>query len=391
MTSALLAATDADAEFALLHTWLRERSLPMWASEGYDSVSHRFEEALPFPGQVKAPLNYRVMVQARQIATFARADLSGAFPGGGAIASDAFDTMFRRYYRADGADGWVFSLTPQGAVSDPKRDLYAHAFVVYACAWMYGLSGAQRYREIAAETLSVVDRIFAAGDDGYASEAGSTLDLRQQNPHMHLLEAVLALFSFSGDQVDLDRASNLVALLRKRLISDYGVVLEDFNAQWQPIAESGRNGVEPGHQFEWAWLLTEYARLSGTAFAQEKGPMLKFAWENGIERLRGKVNDLVLEDGSVSSTGSRVWPQTEALRMLSHERGSGWFDDNAFLARLMCRLRLQHCPENLGGGWYDRIDEHGQPTVSLMPASTLYHVAGAIFDSAVCYVTRPSH
>ncbi|MCR6500844.1 AGE family epimerase/isomerase [Shinella sp. CPCC 101442] len=390
MTSVSLKATDTNEEFALLHAWLRERLLPLWANEGYDAVSRRFEEALPFPGHIKAPLNYRVMVQARQIATFARADLSGAFPGGGAIASDAFDNMLRRYYRVDGADGWVFSLTPLGAVSDPKRDLYAHAFVVYACAWMYGLSGAQRYRDIAAETLSVIDRIFAAGDDGYVSEAGSAVDLRQQNPHMHLLEAVLALFSFSRDQADLDRASYLVALMRKRLISCYGVVLEDFNAQWQPTAETGRNVVEPGHQFEWAWLLTEYARLSGTAPAQEKGPMLKFAWENGTDRLQGKVSDLVLEDGSACSTGSRVWPQTEALRVLSHERGGGWFDDNAFLVRLMRRLRLRHCPENLGGGWYDRLDEHDQPTVSLMPASTLYHISGAIFDSAACYDTSPN-
>ena len=45
-------------------------------------------------------------------------------------------------------------------------------------------------------------------------------------------------------------------------------------------------------------------------------------------------------------------------------------------------LFLMHLPPGLNGGWIDRLDQNGVPAVDDMPASTLYHIAGAAMDIA---------
>jgi mannose/cellobiose epimerase-like protein (N-acyl-D-glucosamine 2-epimerase family) len=40
-----------------------------------------------------------------------------------------------------------------------------------------------------------------------------------------------------------------------------------------------------------------------------------------------------------------------------------------------------HLPADLNGGWIDQADQNGAPAVEDMPASTLYHLAGAAMDT----------
>jgi mannose/cellobiose epimerase-like protein (N-acyl-D-glucosamine 2-epimerase family) len=47
---------------------------------------------------------------------------------------------------------------------------------------------------------------------------------------------------------------------------------------------------------------------------------------------------------------------------------------------LMASL-LTFAPDSLEGGWMDRIEADGTPLVDHMPASTLYHVMGALFEA----------
>ena len=42
-----------------------------------------------------------------------------------------------------------------------------------------------------------------------------------------------------------------------------GALGEYFEEDWTPLRGPVGSVVEPGHQFEWAWVLGEYARLSG--------------------------------------------------------------------------------------------------------------------------------
>ncbi|MGG2334310.1 AGE family epimerase/isomerase, partial [Salmonella enterica] len=82
---------------------------------------------------------------------------------------------------------------------------------------------------------------------------------------MHLLEAALALFEASGDGLFRDLALELLVLFETRLFdAASGTLAEFFAHDWQRLRPSA---IEPGHQFEWAWLLHQAGRLVGADVA----------------------------------------------------------------------------------------------------------------------------
>jgi hypothetical protein len=84
---------------------------------------------------------------------------------------------------------------------------------------------------------------------------------RRQNPHMHLLEALLAAHDAFGDGVFFARAEELVLIFLSRFFqAGEGALPEYFDAALAPQREAGRFLVEPGHHYEWIWLLDRYAQ-----------------------------------------------------------------------------------------------------------------------------------
>ena len=86
---------------------------------------------------------------------------------------------------------------------------------------------------------------------------------RRQNPHMHLLEALLALHAATGEKNWLRRAGALVDLFKRRFSDPQtGALIEFFAEDWSPRPGDEGRLREPGHQFEWVWLLYEYIALT---------------------------------------------------------------------------------------------------------------------------------
>ena len=60
------------------------------------------------------------------------------------------------------------------------------------------------------------------------------------------------------------RAEMILSLLERRFIASEGALREYFDDDWRPAnGSSAGKSVGPGHHYEWAWLLHEYARLTG--------------------------------------------------------------------------------------------------------------------------------
>jgi mannose/cellobiose epimerase-like protein (N-acyl-D-glucosamine 2-epimerase family) len=369
---------------ARLKTFINQHALPLWGSSGFDKHSGCFHERLDFAGLPPQDLPRRLMVQCRQIVVFARASLVGWHKDDQQHALDAFETVRKRYRSADGNPGWVFSLGPDGKVADATRDLYSHAFVLYMLAWVYRLTGDPAVMKLADSTVSEIDEIFATGTErGLRSKIPGRADLREQNPHMHLFEASLALAEASGAERYLARAAACVQLFDQALADPAtGTVRELFDATWRPIQPAGENSVEPGHQMEWAWLLREWQRLSGESVDERVHRLTAHTTTFGIDLNKGVVRGIVREDGKIVSNASRVWQQTETIRALSREDPSGvtW---PGLVSAITENLFKTHLPDHLNGGWIDQIDENGRTAIDYMPASTLYHLVGAAIDSEI--------
>jgi mannose/cellobiose epimerase-like protein (N-acyl-D-glucosamine 2-epimerase family) len=360
--------------------WLSQSALPLWSGIGFDHTRRLFQERLTFDQQPIPLPGLRLMVQARQIATYCRAALDGLYDDSG-LALDCLQEVERRYRGSDGENGWIFSLAPDGKPASVMRDLYAHAFILFAYAWAYRLSGNPAHLKVARETISDISVIFQAPGGGYLDAVPSPDTLRRQNPHMHLLESYLALFEVSSDEFYLDEARSLVQLALDKFIEPRsGMLLEFFNSRWQPNETSGRNRVEPGHLFEWAWLFAEYRRLA------TDDPVADTAGEAGerlfdVGRRYGisgtTVIDAITENGDALERSTRIWPQTELMRYLSSRADTSGPSCSLPQIGITETFFAHYVPASLSGGWIDRRNASGKPSVDHMPASSLYHIYGA--------------
>ena len=362
-------------------SWLTEKALPLWSARGFDTQCGRFHERLAFDGSPLPQPGYRLMVQARQIATFAQASLLGWFDGA-PLAERAYATMVDSYYRADGREGWIFSIDGVGRPRDVTRDLYGHAFVLYALAWMHRLTGSGGPTALAHDTLDWIETGMVGVGSGFRDAVPERDALRRQNPHMHLFEAVLALWEATGDDRFAAWATALADLFAGHLLGFGGVVVELFDAEWSPVEAKGRNIVEPGHQFEWVWLLRWYQRLSGLPFDGHVQTLLDHALGHGVRGETGIVIDAVDETGIAVTRSRRSWTHAEALKAVAveHERGRPSMASRA--TAFLGEIATTFAPKSLDGGWIDHVDHHGAALVDYMPASTLYHLMGAISEAS---------
>src|SRR6185437_5839099 len=75
------------------------------------------------------------------------------------------------------------------------------------------------------------------------------------------------------------------------LMDTNGAIREFYDAQWRPVAGAAGRSVEPGHQFEWAWLLARWAKLHGNTHADKAARRLFEIGMKGVDSERGVAMD----------------------------------------------------------------------------------------------------
>lgn len=359
--------------------WAILSALPLWADAGFDRQHGRFEERLTLAGGAVLDVPIRLLSQARQIFVYALAAQRGWHANARALVEQAFSSMIRDYHRRDGAPGWVFSIWRDGTVADGRRDFYAHAFALLAIACYVQATGRRDALALAEETLDFLDRDMAAPlGGGYLEALPVPVGPRRQNPHMHLFEALLHLWGCSGDERYKARLGGLFYLFASRFFHRAaGVIGEYFSADLSPADGVAGKIAEPGHHYEWVWLLRQYERMTGRSMTGWIDPLYAHADRQGFDA-DGLIVDEILADGTHHLCSHRVWPMTEAIRANCVEARWGRPYAAAKAATLSVQLHERFLAPALGGGWIDRLDAEGKPVTDFMPASTFYHLMGGI-------------
>ena len=365
--------------------WVRQRALPAWAGDGFDTRGARFVERLdPAGGQLAVP--HRAMVQARQIYVYAHAAALGWFPAGGALAEEAMASL-RRDFLDESADvaSVAFSIDPaSGHVVSATRDSYTHAFMLFAIAHLYQLNSSPALLGLARRLTAFVEReMLDVVHGGVVDTLPATGSAKRQNPQMHLLEAYLTLEEAAPGRGWLERADALVALFHDRMTrAEHGVLLEYFATDWSAHADPAMAAVfEPGHHYEWVWLLDRHERLAGRNHATWRETLHDTATRHG-HAPGGLIFDEVDVRHRVTKPSHRLWPHTEAIKaaVVRHRRG----DAHAlpFARRMATLLRVHFLDRPFVGGWTDQITPVGTPAVHYVPASSLYHLFLAATEAA---------
>jgi len=362
--------------------WIGSDALPFWGSVGVDWARGGFHERLDLDGHPIEQVPKRVMVQGRQLYVYCHAGLLGWYPDARRLAERCVDYMLASFYRPDGKPGFVFSLAPDNRVADATRDLYANAFALLGLAWYHRLTGEREVLKVADTVLAFLDHELTSKQGGFVDAKPLRDAIRRQNPHMHLFEALLALEQATGDAKYLARAAELFGLFSTRFFQPVsGTLCEYLADDLTPLADARGQVAEPGHHYEWIWLLRNFERASGRDVEAFCAALYthadRFGWD-----AQGYIVDEVDCSGTVVKSDRRSWPHTEGLKanVVEGERGRVECDQKA--VRCLTRLAETFIGRPTRGGWIDHVDAAGAPIVNMMPASTLYHLFGAAAEAA---------
>jgi mannose-6-phosphate isomerase len=97
----------------------------------------------------------------------------------------------------------------------------------------------------------------------------------------------------------------------------------------------------------------------------------------GLHPDTGALMDVLWSDGTVSSAGQRLWPQTERLKAEMLRRDP---DDNRILAAYA--VLQAHIAPAPAGLWMEQRLEDGGFARMAAPASSLYHLTSAYVTAA---------
>jgi mannose-6-phosphate isomerase len=355
----------------------------LWHERGWDHRQGGFVERLSEEGQPDWIAPRRVRVQARQIYVYAHAAVLDWYPAARTVALQGFDWLMAHCRRDRTGPGFVHLVAPDGAVLDGRIDAYDQAFGLLALAWMLRLTGDSQIRTlIDAEIAYLEDTLADPLAGGWLEGAPAALP-RRQNPQMHAFEAMLALFEATGDPAFLRRAKAFLDLLTDRLIdARSGALPEYFDASFRPVDDAGGQAVEPGHHFEWVWLMLSYARLTGTGMQQQALPLYDWAMAHGCD-LGGFAIDEVTLEGAPRLQSRRLWPQTEMAKANLALQEHCLHPEAASRAdAALARLARDYLVAPVRGGWIDRIDAHGDRVSGPIPASSFYHIFCAVAEAA---------
>lgn len=354
--------------------WLAEAAYPRWAQNGIDPHNGGFIEAL---GQNGSGLTHarRARVHPRQIYAFAQAPRFGWRGDVAGVVRRGIEYFTACYRRKDGLFRTLADA--HGAALDESALLYDQAFALlgYAAAAV-ALDARGDFEQRALVLRCLIESRLRADDGSFRSndQAGG---YRESNPHMHLLEACLAWAAIGNDGDWTSWVRDLVRLALSRFIrQDSGALGEAFAPSWEPAPGIAGRIIEPGHQFEWAWLLLRSEAHHSVPLRQAALRLIAIGEQSGV-RNHVAVNAL-LDDFTIHDSHARFWPQTERLKaalLAAQLTGEAQYWSMAHAA---ASSFFPYLETPVAGLWFDVRLPSGEFADTPAPASTLYHLVSAI-------------
>lgn len=382
-------AMPVEPDIALtLKRWAIEKALPLWSTQGYDFARGGFQERLHLDGTPDLSAPRRLRVQTRQIYVYANAASLGWFPGADRLVKDGIAFLLENYRAPDGRPGYVSSVASDNSVANPLRDTYDHMFLVLALTWATKVTGDSQIRTHLDDALAFIDEHLTASDGSFLEGIPNSLP-RRQNPHMHAFEAMLALHETIAHPEALRRAQALLELMKEKFFdANTNTIGEYYAESWKRAPGPEGDIIEPGHQAEWAWLVRKYERLRGDHLGSLASTLLHSAvrWRDPHT---GLLIDEAYRSGEPCKDSRRLWPQAELAKAWIAEVEAGDRKAASEARATLSSLKKYYLDGACPGGWTEWLNAAGQPLTAFVPATSLYHVFGAIVEADRVLLHKP--
>ena len=360
-----------------LCAWLLDSAYPLWSTSGVDPAGGFFERL----GQDGKPLadRRRSRVTPRQAYCFAMGPSLGWRGDAAGLVKHGLDFWFARFQRADGLFRTL--INADGSIADDRALTYDQAFGLLAFNLGATLGDWRAMRERQAqELLQAILKLTKRASGGFENGVPTSLPL-ESNPHMHLFEAALAGCEVSSEpSVWKALADEIGEFALAHFFDSQGLLHEFFDENWTFAPGVAGRVVEPGHQYEWAWLLLRWA---GDKHTKARAAALKLIEVTEAHCLRdGLALQQVLDDFSPHDPSARLWPQTERLKAGALAARLTGEEKYVAMAASAADAVQRYLATPVAGLWYDRIDAEGNIVEEPAPASTFYHLVVAVAEIA---------
>ncbi|MFL6549288.1 MAG: AGE family epimerase/isomerase [Povalibacter sp.] len=363
---------------AALKTWLIDDAFTLWWEHGADHELGGFHERLKLDGSATGEPR-RARLHPRQIYSFSVADELGWEGPSEKAVQHALDFYLPNYRRDDHLMRTLVDAS--GKALDDRVVLYDQAFALLGYASAYDTLADDTLRDDARDLHDQLRARMSNPLLGFEESTPRALPLLS-NSHMHLFEASLAWMDLDHDGRWQTLASQIVQLALTRFIDPAtGFLREFFDENWQPVPGNEGRITEPGHQFEWAWLLLRWVERTGDVSARDVAlRLIDLGEKHGFDSQRGVAITSLLTDRSVRDPIARLWPQTERLKAacIAAERTN----DPQYWAMAASAARglMKYLDTPVRGLWRDKMLPDGTLVEEPAPASSFYHIVCAIAE-----------
>lgn len=346
-----------------------------WRKHGLNSETGYSYESLHPDWNINSLDRLRLLTQCRQLYTFSHAYCFTSDQQWREPLDSLFHFIVEHYYiqpRPDAPKRWIFSLNDQCQTKDTHTDAYALAFVLLSFSYYFKASGNQTALQLIEETHQFLQQNMKSPLGGFLESFPDSGGIRRQNPHMHLLEGYLAAYAVNPQADYKVQIKYLLDLLTAHFFDkQHACLIEYFNEDWTPHSLEGHR-VEPGHHFEWVWLLHQADPLfPHDDYMRIADALWRTAIKAGFDPKGGIYNQIDADSLTVIDAEKRIWPITEYLKALCVHAGNEPDTEETLIKTL--HFVFSHYL-NQDGSWHEYLDADNLPKAHPLPGTSSYHI-----------------
>jgi len=307
---------------------LEDNILAFWTRHAVDREHGGFHGAIHSDLRVDKRAPRSAVVNARILWTFSAAARLLGNSQYREIADRAWDYIIHRFWdKENGGVYWM--LDYKGKPISDRKQIYAQAFIIYAMAEYFRVSGKAESLDRAKLLFNLIEKhsrdpVFKGYFEARSRNWGALDDMRlsekdmnspkSMNTHLHVMEAYTNLLRVWRNSELAACQNDLLEVSMDRMVdSRTGHFQMFFDRQWNSMSDH----VSFGHDIEGSWLIYEAAEVLGD-------PVLVAVARNASLQMADAVyNEGRDQDGSIfyerNSKGEFVdpnkhwWAQAEAV------------------------------------------------------------------------------
>jgi mannobiose 2-epimerase len=319
-----------------------------------------------------------------------------------AAAKAGFDFLEDRM-RDRRRGGYFAKVSDAGQPSDRRKHVYLNAFALYGLVAYHVASGDAKALTAAQDLFRILDqKAYDRQNGGYVEFFSEdwrpitdpkepcyvgTSGTKTYNTHLHVLEALAALYRTWPDPLVRQRLAELLVINANTVRHpDFNCNIDGWRPDWRMVETPGNLRASYGHDIECAWLTLDAARALGLS------PRLLRVWAEalcgyslkfGFDRTHGGFYYTGPLGRPADDTKKEWWVQAEALvSMLEMYKLTGkpeYYD--AFRQTFAFVEKHQIAPE---GSWWATRTADGSPKSNQRssPWQGAYHNGRALLRCA---------